>query len=559
MKQKTMISSRVKEGLTHSEARALFKGAGFTDEQIKRPFIGIANSWTNYFPGHTHLDKLGQAVMDGVLMAGGTPMAFHTIAVCDGISMGTHGMKYSLPSRELIANSVESIAEANALDALVLVASCDKIIPGMIMGAARVNIPTIIITGGPMLPGKFQGKPIKIRSASELPGKLVTENFAEKDYVLLEDEYCSGCGSCEGMFTANSMACMTEVLGLGIPGNGTVAAVKAKRTRMAKDVGMLIMGLLEKNIRPSDIITREAVENAMVLDMMLGCSTNTVLHIPAIARELGIIVDLDDFDRVGKKTPQIVKLNPASDYVMEDLDDAGGVSAVIKVGIESGLINPNTLSVTGKTIGENVAEAIVFNTDVIRSVEKAHSMDGGLRIIKGNLAPLGAVIKVGGIDPRMLKHQGPARVYDSEREGMQALLANEINPGDVMVIRYEGPKGGPGMQEMLTITAYISGTNRDGEIALITDGRFSGASRGALIGHIAPEAALGGPIALIQEGDLIEIDLNQRTLNLLIDDKTFEERRKAWVCPPPKVTTGWLAQYAKLVGPVSEGATLSNL
>ncbi len=556
MGRRTYISARVKEGLTKSEARALFKGAGFTDEEIRRPFIGVANSWTNYFPGHNHLDKLGQAVMDGVLMAGGTPMAFHTIAICDGISMGTDGMKFSLPSRELIANSVESIAQANALDAMVLVASCDKIIPGMIMGALRVNIPTIIITGGPMLQGKFQGKPIKIRSASELPGTLVMGNFAEEDYHLLEDEYCSGCGSCEGMFTANSMACMSEVLGIGLPGNGTVAAVKARRTRMAKEAGMKIMDLLENNVKPSDIITRESIENAMVLDMMLGCSTNTVLHLPAIARELDIKIDLSDFDRVSKMTPQIVKLNPASDYVMEDLDDAGGVSAVIKIGIEAGLINPNALSITGKTIGENVANAQVFDSDVIRPIQSAYSKEGGLRIIDGNLAPLGAVVKTGGVDPKMFHHIGPARVFDSESDGMKALLDDKINKGDVMVIRYEGPKGGPGMQEMLTITAYISGTNRDADIALITDGRFSGASRGATIGHIAPEAALGGPIALIEEGDLIEIDLNKRTINLLVDDNEFAERRVNWVCPPPKVTRGWLAQYAKLVGPVSEGAPL---
>jgi dihydroxy-acid dehydratase len=551
-----MISSRVKDGLTKSEARALFKGAGFTDEEIRRPFIGVANSWTNYFPGHNHLDKLGQAVMDGIHMAGGTPMAFHTIAVCDGISMGTHGMKFSLPSRELIANSVESIAEANGLDALVLVASCDKIIPGMLMGALRVNIPTIIVTGGPMLQGKFQGKAIKIRSASELPGTLIMGNYAPEDYHLLEDEYCSGCGSCEGMFTANSMACMTEILGLGIPGNGTVAAVKAKRTRMAKEAGMRIMALCENNIKPSDIVTKKSIENAIVLDMMLGCSTNTVLHLPAIARELGIKVGLSDFDRISRITPQIVKLNPASDYVMEDLDDAGGVSAVIRLGIEGGLIDADQASITGRTIGGNVAAAQVFDHDVIRSLDAPYSEAGGLRIIKGNIAPLGAVIKTGGIDPRMLHHIGKARVFDSESEGMAALLADQINKGDVMVIRYEGPKGGPGMQEMLTITAYISGTNRDADIALITDGRFSGASRGALIGHIAPEAALGGPIALIEEGDLIEIDLTNRSLNLKIDEEELERRRNNWRCPPPKVTRGWLAQYAKLVGPVSEGAPL---
>lgn len=556
MKRDSYISERVKSGDTRVTARALMKGAGLIDEEINRPFIGVANSWTNFMPGHAHLDKVGEAVNEGIRMAGGTPVNFSTIAVCDGISMGTPGMKYSLPSRELIANSVETMVEANGCDGLVLVAACDKIIPGMLIGAMRANVPTIIVTGGPMMPGKYQGKLINMRTASEILGSFRSGKISREEFEAYEDEYCPGCGSCKGMFTANSMSCMTEALGLGLPGNGTIAAINAKRIRLAKESGIKIMELVEKDIKPSDIVTQKSVNNAIALDMMLGCSTNTALHLPAIAGAAGVDMDIYDFDRISGIVPQVVKLSPGGDHVMEDLDGAGGMSALIKQAIDAGLVDGDVLTVTGNTLSQNVASAVVHDRSVIRSIDDPYTKQGGLMVLGGNLAPLGAIIKTGGVSPNMYHHQGPARVFDSESSAMEALLNNKINKGDVMVIRYEGPKGGPGMQEMLNVTAYVSSSDLNGEVAIITDGRFSGASRGGVIGHVAPEAALGGPIAFIEEGDLIKINLDERTLDLLVDEETLKEREKKWVCPPPKVTKGWLHTYSKLVGPVSKGAQL---
>ncbi len=552
--KKELISERVKTR-SKSDSRALMKGAGFTDEELSRPFIGVAGSWTNIFPGHSNLDKLSRAAEEGIFMGGGTPIHFETISICDGISMGTEGMKYSLPSREIIANSVESIAQAHACDGLVLIASCDKIIPGMLIGALRVNIPTIIVTGGPMLAGTLKGERLEVISITEAHGAVAAGKMSLEELAALEEEACPGCGACQGMFTANSMSCMTEVLGIGVQGNGTVPAVHAKRYRMAKAAGMQIVKLVEQDFKPSDFLNKTSFENAIAVDMMLGCSTNTALHLPAIARAAGIKVTLDDFDDISRKVPHISKLSPSGHHLMQDLDAAGGVSAVIKAGIDGGYVNGSSLTIAQKSLSEVVKDAKIMDTDVIR-MDNPYSKEGGLMVLRGNLAPLGCVIKSAGVAPEMFEHKGPARVFDSELEAKAALDAGEINKGDVIVVRYEGPKGGPGMQEMLALTARIGGMGLDKDVALITDGRFSGGSRGGVIGHISPEAALGGPIALIEEGDLIDINLHKRTLTLLVDEKTLEERKAKWVCPPPKVKKGWLAQYAQLVGPVSLGAPL---
>lgn len=550
-----LISDRVKDRILKADSRALMKGAGFTDEELARPFIGIAGSWTNVFAGHVNLDKIAQAAMDGVRMAGGTPISFNTISICDGIAMGTDGMKYSLPSREVIANSVESIANAHACDGLILIAACDKIIPGMLIGALRVNIPTIIVTGGPMIAGNYMGKRIEVINLTEAVGTVLAGKLDAAVLSEYEDEACPGCGSCQGMFTANSMSCMTEVLGMGIEGNGTVPAVHAKRFRMAKQAGMQILKLVEADVKPSDILNKASFENAVTVDMMLGCSTNTALHLPAIARAAGVKLDIDDFDRISKKVPHIAKLSPAGKHLLQDLDVAGGIPAVLKAGIDAGLVDGSAKTITMKTVAENVKDKKILDPDVIR-IDNPYSKEGGLMVLKGNLAPLGSVIKSAGVKPEMWEHTGPARVFDSEQAAREALEAGKINKGDVIVVRYEGPKGGPGMQEMLAITAKIVGMGLDTEVALITDGRFSGASRGGAIGHVSPEAALGGPIALIEEGDKIEINLNKRSLNLLVDDATMKARKDKWKCPPPKVKKGWLAQYAQLVGPVSMGAPL---
>ena len=551
-------SEVLKNGEAKISARALMKGAGLTDDQIYRPFIGVVNSYSNFFPGHSNLDKIGQAVKDGILMGGGTPIEFSTIGICDGIVMGGLGMRYSLPSRELIADSVETMANSHTCDALVLVCSCDKIIPGMIMGALRLDIPFIVVTGGPMLAGNYRGKRVDVQDVAEAAGQVLAGTLDIEEFQAYEDEVCPGCGSCQGMFTANSMACMTEVLGISLPGTGTVPAVNAKRYHMAKKAGQIAVELAKYDFRPSEFLTRESFINAITLDMLLGCSTNTALHLPALARSIGVDISLDDFDEISRKTPHIVKLSPSGKHLMQDLDVAGGVSAVIKQAIEAGLINGEQMTVTGKTLAENVENAEVLDPEVIHPFSNPYSEEGGLMVLKGNLAPLGAVIKSAGVLPEMFEHEGPARVFDSERHAMSALAMRRIKPGDVMVIRYEGPKGGPGMPEMLTLTALLAGQGLDSSVALVTDGRFSGASRGGVIGHVAPEAALGGPIAFVQEGDIIRLSLSKRTIEVLVDDEVLEERKKNWIPPAPKIKTGWLARYAKLVGPVSGGAMLEE-
>ena len=549
-------SDAIKEGEAKISSRSLMKGAGLTDEEIARPFIGVCNSYSNFFPGHSNLDKIGQAVKEGIYMGGGTPVEFSTIGICDGIAMGTPGMKYSLPSRELIADSVETMAAAHVCDAIVLICSCDKIIPGMIMGALRLDIPTIVVTGGPMLAGFYRGRRVDVQDIAESAGKVLAGTLDLDTYAAYEDEVCPGCGSCQGMFTANSMACMTEVLGLSMPGTGTIPAVSAKRYHMAKHSGALAVELAKYDVTPSSFLTKESFYNAIRLDMLLGCSTNTALHIPAIAHEAGIGITIDDFDHLSRETPHIVKLSPSGQHLMQDLDAAGGVSAVIKQAIGAGLIDGSAETIHNKTLAEVVAKAEVLDENVIRPMAGAYLEEGGLMVLKGNIAPLGAVIKCAGVEPEMFEHEGPAKVFDSERAAFAALLMNGIKPGDVMVIRYEGPRGGPGMQEMLVLTALLCGKGLDKDVALVTDGRFSGLSRGGVVGHVAPEAAQGGPIALVKNGDRIRLSLSGRSIELLVSDEELEERRKAWACPRPNVTSGWLARYAKLVGPVSDGAVL---
>ena len=549
-------SYELKSDETKVSARSLMKGAGLTDEEIYRPFIGICNSYSNFFPGHSNLDKIGQAVKDGILMGGGTPVEFSTIGICDGMVMGTDGMKYSLPSRELIADSVETMAKAHICDALVLVCACDKIIPGMIMGALRLDIPFIVVTGGPMLPGNHKGTRVDVQNIAECAGQVIAGTLDSEVYCQYENEVCPTCGSCQGMFTANSMACMAEMLGIALPGTGTVPAVYAKRFHLAKRSGMRAVELAKYDIKPSDFLTQESFYNAIKLDMMLGCSTNTALHLPALAHEAGIKITLQDFDRISREIPHIVKLSPSGDHLMVDLENAGGVSAVIRQGLEKGLLWGEQETVTGKTIAENVENAENLDPTVIRSFEEPYSPEGGLAVLYGNLAPMGAVIKTAGVDPNMLEHQGPAKVFNSHQEALNGLIFGDIVPGDVIVLRYEGPKGGPGMQEMLMLTALMCGMGMDKDIALVTDGRFSGLSRGGVIGHVSPEAALGGNIALVENGDIITYSTSKRTLHLEVSDEVLEERRKKlppFTCP---VTTGWLSRYAKLVGPVSDGAVL---
>ena len=549
-------SYELKSDETKVSARSLMKGAGLTDEQIYRPFIGVCNSYSNFFPGHSNLDKIGQAVKDGILMGGGTPVEFGTIGICDGMVMGTEGMKCSLPSRELIADSVETMAKAHICDALVLVCGCDKIIPGMIMGALRLDIPFIVVTGGPMLPGNYKGERVDVQNISEGAGAVIAGTLDSDVYCAYEDEVCPTCGSCQGMFTANSMACMTEMLGISLPGTGTVPAISAKRFHMAKRSGMRAVELAKYDIKPSEFITKESFYNAIKLDMMLGCSTNTALHLPALAHEMNIDITLDDFDRIGRETPHLVKLSPSGPHLMVDLDNAGGVSAVIRQAIERGVISGEQETVTGKTIAENVEKADILDRNVIRSFDEPYSPEGGLAVLYGNLAPLGAVIKTCGVDPDMLEHEGPAKVFNSHQEALNALIFGDIVPGDVIVLRYEGPKGGPGMQEMLMLTALMCGMGMDKDIALVTDGRFSGLSRGGVIGHVSPEAALGGNIALVKTGDIVRYSTSKRTLELLVSEEELAERRKELVLPEPNITKGWLARYAKLVGPVSQGAVL---
>ncbi len=553
-----MKSDLVKKGIEKAPHRSLFKALGLTDEEISRPLIGVVNSANEIIPGHINLDKITEAVKAGVRMAGGTPIEFPTIGVCDGIAMNHIGMKYSLGSRELIADSVEIMATAHAFDALVFVPNCDKIVPGMLMAAARLNIPCIFVSGGPMLAGRYKGERVSLNSVFVGVGAVAGGTMTPDDLDLLEEGACPGCGSCAGMFTANSMNCLTEALGMGLPGNGTIPAVHAARIRLAKEAGMKVMELLAKDIKPLDIMTRAAFLNALTVDMALGCSTNTVLHLFAIAHEAGVALNLEMVNEVSGRTPHLCKLDPAGTDFIEDLQEAGGIYMVMKRLSEKGLINKDLLTVTGTTVADNMDKVRAFRTDVIRPIDNPYSPTGGLAVLFGNLAPEGAVVKQGAVEKEMLVHQGPARVFESEEDAVSAILGKKIKSGDVIVIRNEGPRGGPGMREMLTPTSSIAGMGMDREVALITDGRFSGATKGASIGHVSPEAAAGGPIALVQEGDIISIDIPGRKLDLLVDDSVMEERRKVWKPGEPKISKGYMSRYAKTVQSASTGAVFSR-
>ncbi|MDR2050213.1 MAG: dihydroxy-acid dehydratase [Deltaproteobacteria bacterium] len=553
-----MRSDQMKTGITRIPHRSLFKAAGLTEEELRRPIVGIVNSQNDIIPGHIHLDSMVLAVKTGVLMAGGTPLAFPAIGVCDGIAMGHDGMRYSLISREHIADSVEIMAMAHPFDALVFVPNCDKIVPGMIMAALRLNIPSIFVSGGPMLPGFAGGRKLTLSNAFEAVGEAGIGKIGADRILETEDKACPGCGSCAGMFTANSMNCMTEAVGLGLPGNGTIPAVNAARIRLAKHAGMKIMELLNRNIRPRDIVTAESLRNALSADMALGCSSNTVLHLPAIAHEAGLTLPPSEINAVSKVTPHLVRLSPAGPDTLADLDQAGGVQAVLKLLLDYGLLDGNCLTVTGGSVGENLLGVKVLDPEVIHDRENAYSPDGGLAVLWGNIAPEGAVVKKGAVLPEMMTHQGPARVFDSEESCVDALLARSIRPGDVIVVRYEGPKGGPGMREMLTPTSTLVGMGLDNSVALITDGRFSGASKGASIGHISPEAAAGGLIGLIEEGDPIRIDIPGNKLELLLDDQVIARRRAAWSPLLKDVPDGYLKRYRRMVTSASTGAILAD-
>ena len=551
-----MRSDAMKSGVEKAPHRSLLKAMGYTQAELDRPLIGVANSFNEIIPGHIHLDKIAEAVKSGIRLAGGTPVEFSTIGVCDGIAMNHAGMRYSLASRELIADSVEVMAMAHPFDGLVLIPNCDKIIPGMLMAALRLNIPSVVVSGGPMLAGKVGSKPVDLISVFEGVGALKAGQISEAQLTELEDEACPGCGSCAGMFTANSMNCLTEALGLGLPGNGTIPAVSAARTRLAKMAGMRIMDLVEGNVCPRDIANLKAFENAIAVDMALGCSTNTVLHVPAIAHEAGIHLSLDVFNTISSRTPHLCSLRPAGPHFLEDLNSAGGVQAVMKVLSARNLIHPDVLTVTGKTLGENLDQIQVLDHEVIRPLSRPYHEQGGIGVLYGNLAPEGAVVKQSAVAPEMLKRQGKARVFESESSAADAILGGGIQAGDVVVIRYEGPKGGPGMQEMLTPTAAIMGMGLGRDVALITDGRFSGGTQGAAIGHVSPEAAEGGPIALIEEGDAILIDIPGKKIELLVEASVIEERRRRWTRPEPRIRSGYLARYAHLVTSGARGAVL---
>ena len=553
-----MRSDLMKKGLERAPHRSLFKAMGYTDEEIGRPIIGVVNSANEIIPGHIHLRTITDDVKAGIRLAGGTPVEFPVIGICDGIAMGHTGMKYSLASRELIADSIESMAIAHPFDALVMVTNCDKIIPGMLMAALRINIPTIVISGGPMLAGRLRGQTIDLISVFEGVGKVKAKKITQKELNDIEDCACPGCGSCSGMYTANSMNCVTEALGLGLPGNGTVLAVSAARRRLAKEAGMKIMQLLKKDLKPRDIATLEAFQNAIAVDMALGCSTNTVLHIPAIAHEAGIDLDLGLFNEISKKTPNLCKLSPAGVHHIEDFDAAGGIQALMKRIHPLGVIDEQALTVTGKPVGENIKMAEVLDAEVIRSLDNPYIKEGGLAILKGNIAPEGCVVKQSAVAENMLVNEGRARVFDAEDDAIQAILGGKIKARDIVVIRYEGPKGGPGMREMLGPTSAIAGMGLDTTVALLTDGRFSGGTRGAAIGHISPEAADGGPIALVQEGDIIAIDIPKKKITLKVTPEELKKRKKEWKPKAPAITTGYLARYAKLVTSASTGAIFKD-
>lgn len=551
-----MRSDAVKKGINRAPQRALFNALGFTKEEIEKPLIGIVSSKNDIVPGHMNLDKIVDAVKLGVAMAGGTPVVFPAIAVCDGIAMGHQGMKYSLVTRDLIADSTEAMAMAHAFDALVMVPNCDKNVPGLLMAAGRVNVPTIFVSGGPMLAGKVDGCKTSFSSISEAVGAFNAGKITEEKLEEFENKSCPTCGSCSGMYTANSMNCLTEVLGMGLGGNGTIPAVYSERIKLAKHAGMKIMELLEKNIKPRDIMTEDAFKNALTIDMALGCSTNSMLHLPAIAHEVGIELNVDLANEISSKTPNLCHLAPAGHTYIEDLNEAGGVYAVMNEISKLNLLNTDLITCTGKTVAENIRGCVNKNTEVIRDITNPFSKTGGIAVLKGNLAPDSCVVKRSAVSPEMLKHQGPARVFDCEEDSLIAINSGQIVAGDVVVIRYEGPKGGPGMREMLNPTSAIMGRGLGSSVALITDGRFSGATRGAAIGHVSPEAAVGGNIALIEDGDIIKIDIEANTIDFIVSDEELRRRKLNWKPREPRITTGYLARYAALVTSGNRGAIL---
>jgi len=553
-----MRSDTIKKGFQRAPHRGLLHACGLNDADINKPFIGIANSFCEIVPGHVHLNKVAQVVKKAVRLAGGTPFEFNTIAVCDGIAMGHTGMKYSLPSREIVADSVETMAQAHCFDGLVCIPNCDKIIPGMLMAAVRLNVPTIFVSGGPMAAGKTKnGKAVDLISIFEAVGQLIAGKITEDQLRELECTACPGQGSCSGMFTANSMNCLCEAVGMALPGNGTILAVDPKRQRLYKTAGKKILTLIEKDIKPLDIINEKSLDNALALDMAMGGSTNTILHTLAVANEAGIKYDLERINAISSKCPNICKVSPSSSYHVEDVDAAGGTSAILKeISKIPNLLNTACLTATGKTLGENIDKARIKNLEVIRSLDNAYSKTGGLAILRGNLAPNGCVVKTAGVAPNMLTHTGSTVIFDSQEESCEGILAGKVKKGDVVVIRYEGPKGGPGMVEMLGPTSYIIGAGLGESVALITDGRFSGGTRGACVGHISPEAAVGGPIGLLKNGDIIEIDIPKNKINVKLSDAELAERKRTWKPPKPRITTGYLAKYAFLATSADTGAVL---
>ncbi|MDD6208376.1 MAG: dihydroxy-acid dehydratase [Clostridiales bacterium] len=551
-----MKSDAVTKGMQQAPHRSLFNALGMTKEELEKPLVGIVCSYNEIVPGHMNLDKIAQAVKLGVAMAGGTPVMFPAIAVCDGIAMGHVGMKYSLVTRDLIADSTEAMALAHQFDALVMIPNCDKNVPGLLMAAARVNVPTVFVSGGPMLAGHVKGQKRSLSSMFEAVGSYAAGTMTEEDVCEFENKVCPTCGSCSGMYTANSMNCLTEAIGMGLQGNGTIPAVYSERIKLAKHAGMKVMELLEKNIRPRDILTKEAFMNALTVDMALGCSTNTMLHLPAIAKEAGVELSMEIANEVSDRTPNLCHLAPAGPTYMEDLNEAGGIYAVMKELAKKDLLNLDLITATGKTVGENIENAVNRNPEVIRTIDNPYSETGGIAVLKGNLAPDTGVVKRSAVVPEMMVHEGPARVFDCEEDAIVAIKSGKIVAGDVVVIRYEGPKGGPGMREMLNPTSAIAGMGLGSSVALITDGRFSGASRGASIGHVSPEAAVGGPIALVEEGDIIEIDIPNNKLNVKISDEEMAARKAKWQPREPKITTGYLARYAAMVTSGNRGAVL---
>ena len=551
-----MRSDTVTKGKQQAPHRSLFNALGLTEEEMNRPLVGIVCSYNEIVPGHMNLDKIANAVKQGVAMSGGTPIMFPAIAVCDGIAMGHIGMKYSLVTRDLIADSTEAMAMAHQFDALVMIPNCDKNVPGLLMAAARINVPTVFVSGGPMLAGHVKGQKRSLSSMFEAVGANAAGTMSDADLCEFENKVCPTCGSCSGMYTANSMNCLTEVLGMGLRGNGTIPAVYSERIRLAKHAGMKVMELLEKNIRPRDIMTEDAILNALTVDMALGCSTNSMLHLPAIAHEIGMDFEIDFANGISEKTPNLCHLAPAGPTYMEDLNEAGGVYAVMAELNKKGLLHTECMTVTGKTVGENIEGVVNKDPEVIRPIDNPYTPTGGLAVLKGNLAPDGSVVKRSAVVDEMLVHEGPARVFDCEEDAIAAIKGGKIVAGDVVVIRYEGPKGGPGMREMLNPTSAIAGMGLGSSVALITDGRFSGASRGASIGHVSPEAAVGGPIALVEEGDLIQIDIPNLSIHLDVSDEELAKRKENWTPREPKVTTGYLARYAAMVTSGNRGAIL---